>query len=144
MILILGGTGAYFLDLHEIFGACDRRVIDTPYGEAGVILLPERFNGAIGFTSRHGLARLEVTPPFVNARANIWAAHKMSATHMLSWNGVGAIAKVPAAWAVSLVMCASILFRHSGIRRQARARNPFVVVAWIPGSCFACPGMTFT
>lgn len=91
MILILGGTGAYFLDLHEIWGACERRVIDTPYGEAGAILLPERYNGAIGFASRHGWGRLEVTPPFVNARANLWAARKLGASHMLSWNGVGAI-----------------------------------------------------
>src|SRR5260370_31540728 len=31
-----------------------------------------------------------------------------------SWNGVGAIAKVPAALAVSFVICASSFFGHSG------------------------------
>src|SRR6185295_1160611 len=34
-----------------------------------------------------------------------------------SWNGVGAIAKVPAAWAVSLVIECLYPFRHSGAMR---------------------------
>jgi 5'-methylthioadenosine phosphorylase len=91
MILILGGTGAYFLDLDAALGPCERREIDTPYGAAGAILLPQRYGGRIGFTSRHGWGRLEVTPPFVNSRANLWAARELGATHILSWNGVGAI-----------------------------------------------------
>src|SRR6476469_5174544 len=33
----------------------------------------------------------------------------LSSMRPSSWNGVGAIAKVPAAWAVSFVMCASML-----------------------------------
>lgn len=91
MILILGGTGAYFLDLDAAFGPCERREIDTPYGAAGAILFPRRYGGQIGFTSRHGWGKLEVTPPFVNSRANLWAAHDLGATHIVSWNGVGAI-----------------------------------------------------
>src|SRR6202035_1353162 len=35
-----------------------------------------------------------------------------------SWNGVGAIAKVPAALWVSFVMGASVFFRHSGAMRS--------------------------
>jgi hypothetical protein len=47
-----------------------------------------------------------------------------------SWNGVGAMAKVPAALAVSFVMCASIsLLRHSGMARKDQTRN-----LEIPGS----------
>src|SRR5450631_4366541 len=38
-----------------------------------------------------------------------------------SWNGVGAMAKVPAALAVSLVMCASTFFTSF---RGARSANP--------------------
>src|ERR1700737_3632050 len=41
-----------------------------------------------------------------------------SAMRPSSWNGVGAMAKVPAAWAVSFVICASILFCHSGAMRS--------------------------
>lgn len=91
MILILGGTGAYFLDLDAALGPCQRRELDTPYGAAGAVLFPERYAGRIGFTSRHGWGRLEVTPPFVNSRANLWAARELGATHIVSWNGVGAI-----------------------------------------------------
>jgi 5'-methylthioadenosine phosphorylase len=91
MILIVGGTGAYFLDLDVALGACTRRTPETPYGTAGAVLIPERYGGRIGFTSRHGWGRLEVTPPFVNSRANVWAARELGATHMVSWNGVGAI-----------------------------------------------------
>lgn len=91
MILIWGGTGAYFLDLDMALGPCERRVITTPYGAAGAIMLPQKYGGAIGFGSRHGWGMLEKTPPFVNTRANVWAARTMGATHILSWNGVGAI-----------------------------------------------------
>lgn len=91
MIVILGGTGAYFLDLDAALGPSDRREIDTPWGAAGAILLPRRFGGTIAIASRHGWGRLEVTPPFVNSRANLWAAREIGATHILSWNGVGAI-----------------------------------------------------
>ncbi|HEX6291040.1 MAG TPA: MTAP family purine nucleoside phosphorylase [Herpetosiphonaceae bacterium] len=91
MILMLGGTGAYFLDLDAALGPCARREIDTPYGAAGAVLLPERYERRIGFASRHGWGRLEVTPPFVNSRANLWAAHELGTTHIVSWNGVGAI-----------------------------------------------------
>jgi 5'-methylthioadenosine phosphorylase len=91
MILILGGTGAYFLDPAATLGDYERRELDTPYGAAGAILLPQRYAGRLGFASRHGWGRLEVTPPFVNSRANLWAARELGATHILSWNGVGAI-----------------------------------------------------
>lgn len=91
MILILGGTGAYFLDIEASLGSCARREVNTPYGAAGTILLPERYEGKIGLASRHGWGRLEVTPPFVNSRANLWAARAIGATGIVSWNGVGAI-----------------------------------------------------
>lgn len=91
MILMLGGTGAYFLDLEAELGRSTQQTVETPYGTAGTVLLPERYDGRIGLASRHGWGRLEVTPPFVNSRANLWAAQALGATHILSWNGVGAI-----------------------------------------------------
>lgn len=91
MIVILGGTGAYFLDLEAELGPCTRQTLETPYGAAGALLLPQRYDGRIALASRHGWGRLEVTPPFVNSHANLWAAHALGATHIVSWNGVGAI-----------------------------------------------------
>ena len=45
----------------------------------------------IGLASRHGWGKLEVSPPFVTSRANIWAAQELGAQTILGWNGVGAI-----------------------------------------------------
>ena len=91
MILILGGTAAYFLPLEELLGPLRRVDLETPYGAAFPIFLIERYGERVAFASRHGLGRLEVSPPFVNARANIWAAHALGVRRIISWNGVGAI-----------------------------------------------------
>ena len=91
MILIMGGTGTYFLDLEAEIGPYDLRTVSTPYGAAGPIAIPRRYGGAIALASRHGWGRIEVSPPFVNAHANIWAAHELDASTILGWNGVGAI-----------------------------------------------------
>lgn len=91
MILILGGTAAYFLPLEELLGPLERIDQTTPYGAAFPIFRLQRYGGRVAFASRHGLGRLEITPPFVNARANIYAAHALGCTQIISWNGVGAI-----------------------------------------------------
>jgi 5'-methylthioadenosine phosphorylase len=91
MILIVGGTGTYFLDLEAAVGAHEMVELATPYGGAGRIAMPRRYGGAIALASRHGWGRLELSPPFVNSRANLWAAHELGATTILGWNGVGAI-----------------------------------------------------
>ncbi|NJN65476.1 MAG: MTAP family purine nucleoside phosphorylase [Chloroflexaceae bacterium] len=97
MLLIIGGTAAYFLDQETELGPLEQVNLDTPYGPAFPILLLPRLspvhapNQRLAFASRHGLKRLEVSPPFVNARANIWAAHQLGVRAILGWNGVGAI-----------------------------------------------------
>jgi 5'-methylthioadenosine phosphorylase len=91
VLLILGGTAAYFLPLEALLGPLRRVELDTPYGAAFPIFLLGRYSEQVAFASRHGLGRLEVSPPFVNARANIWAARALGVTRILSWNGVGAI-----------------------------------------------------
>src|SRR5262245_49544878 len=65
--------------------------LETPYGAAFPLFVLERYGEQVAFASRHGLGRLEVSPPFVNARANIWAAHALGVRRIISWNGVGAI-----------------------------------------------------
>jgi 5'-methylthioadenosine phosphorylase len=91
VILILGGTAAYFLPLEALLGPLRRVELATPYGAAFPIFVLERYGEQVAFASRHGLGRLEVSPPFVNARANVWAAHALGVRRILSWNGVGAI-----------------------------------------------------
>ena len=91
MVLIVGGTGTYFLDLEAALGPYQLAEFDSPFGKAGAIAVPNRYDGKIGLASRHGWGRLDVSPPFVNSRANIWAARELGATTILGWNGVGAI-----------------------------------------------------
>lgn len=91
MVLLLGGTAAYFLPLDEVFGPVRRVDVPTPFGVAFPLFVLERYGGRVVFASRHGLGRLEVSPPFVNARANMWAAQALGVTRVCSWNGVGAI-----------------------------------------------------
>jgi 5'-methylthioadenosine phosphorylase len=91
VLLILGGTAAYFLPLEELLGPLRRVDLATPYGAAFPIFVLERYGERVAFASRHGLGRLEVSPPFVNARANMWAAHALGVRRIISWNGVGAI-----------------------------------------------------
>lgn len=99
MILIIGGTAAYELDLEAELGPTTRYELDTPYGKAfPVFVLQEQCftfspgqRETVAFASRHGVKRLERTPPFVNAMANIWAAQQLGVGAILSWNGVGAI-----------------------------------------------------
>jgi 5'-methylthioadenosine phosphorylase len=91
VLLILGGTAAYFLPLEELLGPLRRVDLETPHGAAFPLFLLERYDERVAFASRHGLGRLEVSPPFVNARANIWAAQALGVRRIISWNGVGAI-----------------------------------------------------
>lgn len=89
-VMLLGGTGAYFLDLEAELGPGELRPVPTPYGEAGPFFFPNNHPGIV-LASRHGWGRLEVSPPFVNSRATIWGAKELGASTILSWNGVGAI-----------------------------------------------------
>lgn len=91
---MLGGTAAYHLNLEAELGPLERLDIDTPYGAAFPIFrctAGDERGVQIVFASRHGVQHLEISPPFVNARANIWAAHALGVQAILSWNGVGAI-----------------------------------------------------
>src|ERR1700681_4003545 len=70
----------------------------------------------------------------------------LSSMRPSSWNGVGAMAKVPAALAVSFVMCTSIFFRHSGAR-GARTSDVQLHIGESRDSGSGPadhPGMTFT
>jgi 5'-methylthioadenosine phosphorylase len=90
MILLLGGTAAYHLDMQAELGRMQRADLQTPYGAACPIFISASAP-PLAFASRHGLERLQVSPPFVNARANLWAMQQLGVQTILGWNGVGAI-----------------------------------------------------
>ena len=91
-IMTIGGTEAYFLDRSDIGTIVDEVRLETPYGTANKISILDLGDGRLaGFMSRHGEHGYSVSAPFVNSRANIYAAKELGAKRVLSWNGAGAI-----------------------------------------------------
>src|SRR5438045_2433750 len=90
--IIFGGTAAYHLKLVDHAQVGERRIIDTPFGASSPFIHLTSNDHSAWFSSRHGEDGLQRTAAFVNHRANLWAAHELGATGILSWNGVGAIA----------------------------------------------------
>ena len=90
-IMVMGGTEAYFLDRGDIGPVVDEVRLETPYGLANKISIIELGGKHVGFMSRHGEHGYSVSAPFVNSRANIYAAKELGCKRILSWNGAGAI-----------------------------------------------------
>lgn len=91
-IMVIGGTEAYFLDRSDIGTIVDEVRMDTPYGRANKVSVMDMGGGRlVGFMSRHGEHGYSVSAPFVNSRANIYAAKELGAKRVLSWNGAGTI-----------------------------------------------------
>ncbi|OGV97628.1 MAG: phosphorylase [Nitrospinae bacterium RIFCSPLOWO2_02_FULL_39_110] len=95
---VIGGSGAYELLKNEGFGVdLECRKIITPFGESASI---HRFKSeakashySFLFISRHGETGYEISAPFVNYRANIWALKECGVERIISWSGPGIINK---------------------------------------------------
>src|SRR3990170_8176666 len=93
---VIGGSGAYELLKNEGFGVdLECRKIITPFGESASI---HRFKSeakashySFLFLSRHGERGYEISAPFVNYRANIWALKEIGVERIISWTGPGII-----------------------------------------------------
>jgi 5'-methylthioadenosine phosphorylase len=90
--VIFGGTAAYSLKLEEFADVVERRILETPCGASSAFIRLTAAEKSVWFSSRHGEGGLQQSAAFVNHRANVWAAHELGASAILSWNGVGAIA----------------------------------------------------
>lgn len=89
--LLIGGSGAYQFS-GEVFGRrLSREVIGTPFGESTPFSLYEKDGFPFYFTSRHGEAGYEVSAPFVNYRAIIYAARLLGVERVVAWSGPGII-----------------------------------------------------
>lgn len=92
--LIIGGTAAYHLEFERFATVLDEALIETPFGPAGPVLRFRCHGQECAFLSRHGgQGRLGVTPPFINYRANVWAARVLGADRILSWNSAGSLVR---------------------------------------------------
>jgi 5'-methylthioadenosine phosphorylase len=92
--LIIGGTAAYHLEFGRFATVLDEALVETPFGPAGPVLRFRYAGQECAFLSRHGgQGRLGVTPPFINYRANVWAARALGARRILSWNSAGSLVR---------------------------------------------------
>lgn len=92
-ILLLGGSGAYTLPPGTPGERLSSRRVRTPYGLSNPVHLCENAGFRFLFLSRHGEKGYGKTAPYVNYRANIYAAKSLGVTRIVSWTGPGAISR---------------------------------------------------
>jgi 5'-methylthioadenosine phosphorylase len=91
-VFVIGGSSAYLLEKENFGRIIEVRRLDTPYGISNPIYKIEHPNGFIyHFLSRHGEKDYDTTAPFVNYRANIYAAKEIGAEIVVSWSGPGSL-----------------------------------------------------
>jgi 5'-methylthioadenosine phosphorylase len=104
---IFGGSGFY-----DWLGTADEIEIATPYGPpSGSIALAEVGGRAVAFLPRHG-PNHEVSAPFVNYRANVWAMHELGVKRIIGPSAVGSLK--PDLHPGDLVICDQFFDRTSG------------------------------
>ncbi|MBI5199192.1 MAG: MTAP family purine nucleoside phosphorylase [Nitrospirae bacterium] len=90
-LAVIGGSGAYDFP-HNVFGRLRESItLSTPFGSVSPIHIFEFEGLTYSFLSRHGEKGYNLTAPFVNYRANIWALKELGAERIISWTGPGAI-----------------------------------------------------
>ncbi|MBE0606115.1 MAG: MTAP family purine nucleoside phosphorylase, partial [Deltaproteobacteria bacterium] len=92
-VLLLGGSGAYDLPKGTLGERVFSRRVRTPYGLSNPVHLCEKAGFRFLFLSRHGEKGYGKTAPYVNYRANIYAAKSLGVTRIVAWTGPGAIAR---------------------------------------------------
>jgi len=92
-ILLLGGSGAYALPRGALGIRLSSRRLRTPFGLSNPVHLCESAGFRFLFLSRHGEKGYEKTAPYVNYRANIYAAKSLGVTRIVAWTGPGAISR---------------------------------------------------
>jgi 5'-methylthioadenosine phosphorylase len=92
-VLLLGGSGAYALPPGTLGERLSSRRVRTPYGLSNPVHLCEHAGFRFLFLSRHGEKGYEKTAPYVNYRANIYAAKSLGVTRIVSWTGPGGISR---------------------------------------------------
>lgn len=87
-IAIIGGTG---IEDPQSLGSFERRIIETPYGQA-LCTVGELAGNMVAFVSRHGVDH-SVPPHKVNYRANIWAIKSLGIEEVFATTAVGSLNK---------------------------------------------------
>ena len=92
-VLLIGGSGAYSLPEGALGSRLGTRRVRTPYGFSNPVHLHEREGYRYFFLSRHGERGYDRTAPFVNYRANIFAAKALGVERIIAWSGPGIVSK---------------------------------------------------
>ncbi len=90
--LLLGGSGAYALPAGALGERLSARRVRTPFGSSNPVHLYEKDGFRYLFLSRHGEHGYEKTAPYVNYRANVYAAKTLGVERIVAWTGPGIIA----------------------------------------------------
>ncbi|MBI5788647.1 MAG: MTAP family purine nucleoside phosphorylase [Candidatus Schekmanbacteria bacterium] len=89
---VIGGSGAYRQSRGNWGREGEVVEIATPFGFAAPLhLFSPPDTAPFIFLSRHGETGYQISAPFVNYRANIWALKEMGIERIISWSGPGAI-----------------------------------------------------
>ncbi len=91
-ISVLGRSG-----FHKDFTECGAKektvlVSDTPFGDSSPLHIFEYKDLTFGVMSRHGEdGHYNISAPFVNTRANLWALKSAGVKRIISWSAPGSI-----------------------------------------------------
>ena len=92
-VLLLGGSGAYSLPEGALGRRLGTRRVRTPFGFANPVHLYDRDGFRYFFLSRHGERSYDRTAPYVNYRANIFAAKVLGVERIVAWSGPGIVSR---------------------------------------------------
>jgi len=87
--IIAGSQGFRFVS--SLDGAERLGRIATPFGDSAPVHAIKMDGAEVCVLSRHGETGYEVSAPFVNYRANIWALKELGVDRIIAWSGPGAI-----------------------------------------------------
>lgn len=90
-IAIIGGSQAYTLLSRGSFDVSKIPTFETPFGSVDTLYKLNLADKELYFLSRHGNKGYEVSAPFVNYRANIYALKELGVNQIVAWTGPGAI-----------------------------------------------------
>ncbi len=88
---VIGGSTAYELISSGALSAKRLDRVDTPFGASQPVFLVTAGDSSFYFLSRHGEREYDISAPFVNYRANIYALKELGVRDILSWSAASAL-----------------------------------------------------
>jgi len=90
-LAVIGGSTAYELISSGALSGKRLDRVDTPFGASQPVYLVTAGEETFYFVSRHGERDYDISAPFVNYRANIYALKELGVREIISWSAAGAL-----------------------------------------------------